>query len=284
MNPDGLSTEAERRLQRPTGASSDLPMPAFDDADVVGRWRLAQHEAWGENVEPEEPEHRRIVVDGIVCLEVDCLETADTSGLTLLYLHGGGFCLGSPGTAVPITSRLAAAGRVVSVDYRLAPEYPFPAGLDDAERVYRRCRERGPVVVLGDSAGANLALGLAFRVLDERPLGLVLLSPHLDARSRPTTLEMQRMIDAYVGDVDADDPEISPLARSDNELRSLPPVLLQSATTEPLHAQAVAFAERSRARLQAWDGLWHAWHYHRELPEAQHALAEVLIWIKALEK
>ena len=109
-------------------------------------------------------------------------EPLSPGGFTLIYLHGGGWVVGDVETHDPLCRRVAneTGARVVSVDYRLAPEHPFPAALDDAEEVLRwlRVQDPGrPVGVAGDSAGASLAAGLAIRARDQRiPLAAQLLS------------------------------------------------------------------------------------------------------------
>jgi acetyl esterase/lipase len=211
---------------------------------------------------------------------------------TVVYLHGGGYALGSPEVAVPITARLAGELEVVSVDYRLSPEHPYPAALDDCLAVYRALLATRPgraVALAGDSAGAGLALSAALALRDrgERlPSALALLSAHLDHSSpvsprRRSGEEVDAELGAwlsaaYRGTRDRSDPGVSPLRA---EPAGLPPVLVQVGGAESLLSQSVRFARRARlagveVTLDVWDGLWHTWHYHR-LPEADRALREV---------
>jgi monoterpene epsilon-lactone hydrolase len=116
--------------------------------------------------------------------EVVC-SRATGSGLTVIHFHGGGYCLGSAGTARAWAAHLSArAGcRVVLPEYRLAPEHPYPAALEDARAVLGALSGSGPVVVSGDSAGGGLALALVLSLRDagqELPAGAILLSPWLD--------------------------------------------------------------------------------------------------------
>lgn len=288
MNPGGRSPEAEARLARlAADGDGDLPLPDLADRAVVGHWRRAQHEAWGEDGAPGEAAHDPGTVAG-----VPVLRAGPVDGPPLLYLHGGGFCLGSAGTVRPITARLAAAGlAVTSVSYRLAPEHPHPAGLDDAAAVHRAlAADDRPPMLAGDSAGANLALGLALRLGADTVAGApptVLFSPVLDLRDHRAGGEsaaLAEMVDAHLGTADPADPEVSPLAASDGALASLGPLLLQTTDGERLHPQAVRFQERALAAgvdstLQVWAGLWHAWHYHRELPEAHVAVDTAAAWL-----
>jgi acetyl esterase/lipase len=104
---------------------------------------------------------------------------------SILYLHGGAYCVGSPATHRALTSRLARVTGlpVFAADYRLAPEHPYPAALDDAIAAYRALRADGPVILMGDSAGGGLALATALALRDAgapAPAALALFSPWVD--------------------------------------------------------------------------------------------------------
>ncbi len=218
--------------------------------------------------------------------------------------------LGSPAVAVPITERLLRHADVVSVDYRLAPAHPYPAAVDDGLAVYGELAASadGPLILAGDSAGANIALTVALRVLAcdlRRPDGLVLLSPHLGPRSdhpnpppdrpppdRPpldprsdVDAEAGRWLwDAYRGSLPVDDPQLSPLAA---DLTGLPPLLVQAGSRDGGLLDGRELVELARrvgveAVLDLWPGLWHTWHYHRELPEAAEALDRVGAFVSEL--
>ena len=313
--PVALSAEAQARLAR--APTEPLRPPPIDDRPAVARWRAEVHAAWLEGDPPPEAcGHRPDLVDGVRVLRTGPPAPAppgDHDGNRggggrgggrplIIYCHGGGYALGSPEVAIPITERLAAGADVVSVDYRLAPEHPFPAALDDVERVHRALvtASGGPIVLAGDSAGANLALGAAIRAREEgsgagrAPVaGLILLSPHLDHRSRPESAgsphrrsdvdaESARWLRrAYCGPHDPDDPEISPLLA---DHRGLPPILIQAGSDDTARGDAERLAARARGAgvdvtLEIWPGLWHTWHYHRDLPEADAALGRTLGWL-----
>jgi epsilon-lactone hydrolase len=288
-----LSAEARRRLAKRDPVP--LSPPPIEDLDAVAAWRHATNAAWlaGDPL-PSEEGHSVADVGG-----VRCLRTAEPESVgTIVYLHGGGYVLGSPEVAVPITARLAGELDVVSVDYRLAPEHPYPAGLEDALAVYRAVREERPelpVAVAGESAGAGLAVALAVRLLaagEPRPDALALFSPHLDHGPRPKRRRRAAGEDvdasaaewlaaAYCGTTDRRDPGVSPLRA---HLGGLPPVLVQVGGAESLLEQSIRFARRARqagvdVTLDVWDGLWHAWHYHRRLPEADQALLEARLFL-----
>lgn len=272
----GLSAAALARRER--GATPEPPMPPIDDLDGVGRWRAAIHAAWGEHDDPEVP-HRPTCIAG-----VPCLEAGVSNATTVVYVHGGAHVLGSPGVAVPITARLADRCRVVSVDYRLAPEHPFPAALQDVVGVCVEMGARGQFALAGESAGGGLALAAAVALRDEGrrvPFALALLSPHL-SHERVVAAEDVRRRDAYLAGMDPADATASPLHAA---LDGLPPVLVQVAADEAVFGQAVALARRARVSgvevtLDVWADVWHAWHYHR-MPEADRAIAEVASFITA---
>ncbi len=276
MNPDGLSPEAEARKKRP---SHDMPLPDLGDLVAVGRWRAEQHLAWGEEVASNEPAHASMTVAG-----VSCLVAGPENAPLVVYLHGGGFCLGSPGTVVPITARLAQTNRVISVDYRLSPEYRCPSAIDDVVSVCNAVAAHGSFAVAGDSAGANIAMSASIELAmtgQLRPAALVLFSPHLDCRPQLAGGPSSALTLAYLGDRSPADRLASPLARSDNELELLPPVLVQTTDTEAMHDQALDLARRAPGlvTIQVWRDLWHAWHYHRGLPEAADAVGRAAQWL-----
>lgn len=228
--------------------------------------------------------------------------TPDRSAV-ILYLHGGGYCVGSPESHRPITTQLAKLSgfTVYAPDYRLAPEQPYPAALNDAVSAYRALRDRGHarIVLAGDSAGGGLALATAIALRDaglEPPVALLLLSPWTDlacsgdsmrslARKDPmlSPAGLQRWAAAYAGRMAIDYPLCSPLHA---ELGGLPPVLIQAGSDEVLLDDARRLERRLQAagvpvELKLHDGLWHVFQLHAGmLPEADAALAGAVEFIK----
>jgi monoterpene epsilon-lactone hydrolase len=220
-----------------------------------------------------------------------------SSARALLFLHGGGFVIGSPASHRSITGRLAKLARVTvyAPDYRLAPEHPFPAALDDAFACYRALLEEGyaaeRIAVAGDSAGGGLALSLCLRLRYEeiaRPGCIVLISPWAD-------LTLSQLADvpddallrsswlahaaaAYLRGRPADSPLVSPLFA---DLAGLPPILVQSASEEILRedsrrlVQALA-AARVPVSHREFPQMWHDFQlYAGMVPEATLALEEI---------
>lgn len=218
----------------------------------------------------------------------------------VLYVHGGGFALGSPAAFGDFSWRLARAGgvAVLMLDYRLAPEHRFPAAVEDARAAWTWLLGQGftpqRVVLAGDSAGGGLALSA---MLDWRDRGLpvpaaaVCLSPWTDLTLSGETLRTNARRDPflapealpyvvanYLGDADPRDPLASPLF---GDLEGLPPLLIHAGDTEILLDDSRRFAERARAAgvdvtLEIWPGLPHVFHmFARVLPEANRAFARI---------
>ncbi|MBF6195014.1 alpha/beta hydrolase [Nocardia implantans] len=194
----------------------------------------------------------------------------------VLYLHGGGYAVGSLATHRSLAARLArdVGCPVYVLDYRLAPEHPLPAALDDAEAAFLELVATGlrpdRIAVSGDSAGGGLSLALAQRLIarhGQTPAALGLIAPWADPNEIPDR-ERDLVISkpwsracaaAYLGDGDAADPVYAPLT---GELRGLPPTYVQVDVSELLHRQCVALVAALRAagvqvRFTESEGLWH---------------------------
>lgn len=227
----------------------------------------------------------------------------EAASTVILYLHGGGYTTGSPRTHRALTGHLAVRcrARLFVPDYRLAPEHPFPAGLEDAVTAYQGLLddgvEPGDVVIAGDSAGGGLAVAAALRLRDlgqRLPRALVLFSPLADlAREYPEVLPhgevmltpawLRECARAYVAVGDPRDPLISPVAA---DLYGLPPTLIQVGTDELLLPDSRRLAERLqsagvRAELHEFPRRWHVFQANAGiLADADHALEEVARFIR----
>jgi len=217
---------------------------------------------------------------------------------SVLYLHGGGYRVGSPAIYRHFTWRIAdtTRARLLAIDYRLAPEHPFPAALEDAVAAYRRLREREPgdLIVMGDSAGGGLALGLMLKLRDLNvalPAAAVVLSPWTDLALTGETLrrnaEADTMLNAsdlpgfaadYLAGADRRTPYASPLY---GDLAGLPPTLFHVGSDEILRDDAVRMADRMRqagcrVELSIWPRMPHVWHLLAPfVPEANAAVAQI---------
>jgi len=224
--------------------------------------------------------------------------------LAILYLHGGGYCVGSPATHRALTGHLAArcGARVFAPDYRLAPEHPFPAAVDDAVSACRGLLAEGlrpqDVVIAGDSAGGGLAVAAALRLRElglPRPRALVLFSPWVDVSleqlppvppgevmlTLPWITECAR---AYVARGDAHHPLVSPV---NADLRGLPPTLIQVGTDEVLLEDSRRLHQRLQAasvpvQLEEFAGRWHVFQVNAGvLADADRALDAVAGFIRS---
>jgi acetyl esterase/lipase len=203
----------------------------------------------------------------------------------LLYLHGGGYIACSPETHRPLVASLACRirGRAFVPRYRLAPEYPFPAALDDAMAAYRYLLDverlaPAQIVIAGDSAGGGLALALALAIRDAAwpsPAGLVTFCPWTDLAATGESLDenTEPML-----------PSISPLY---GDFRGLPPMLVHASEDEVLRDDAIRVAEAARragvdVELQLWPHVPHVWQFFAAvLPEARASLAAATRFIRA---
>ncbi len=218
----------------------------------------------------------------------------------LYYLHGGWHYMGSTGTHRGFVGRLAAAigARALHVNYRLAPEHPFPAGVDDAVAAYRWLLANGTpgrcIVMAGDSAGGGLCLAALLRLRDEGvepPAGALLLSPWTDFAVQGESMwtraavdpmfarsQVERAAAIYAGSADARDPGVSPVYAN---LGRLPPLLIQVGGDEILFddssrlAAGAAATGNRHVTLKVFEGLFHDFQMLKFLPEAKQAVAEL---------
>ena len=212
---------------------------------------------------------------------------------TVLYLHGGGYVIGSAFGYQPHAGALAAAAQtgILVPDYRLAPEHPFPAAVDDAQAAYLWLREQAGdpqrVIVAGDSSGGGLLLSLLLALKRDRlplPAAAVVFCPWLDLALRAaspsdaplaTDEDVRRCVAAYLAGHPADDPLVDPLGA---DLSGLPPMLIQAATGDARLTDAKALAARAQghgvdARLELFPVNAHAFQlFWSFLPEAADAM------------
>lgn len=250
---------------------------------------------------PRGSEIAPISMSGVPTERVRCGHSDDGA---ILYLHGGAYVAGGPDTHRSITGRLARLARaeVFALDYRLAPEHPFPAALDDAVGAYRWLLSEGytpgQIAIAGDSAGGGLTMATALRLRDEGlplPAALITFSPWVDLtfseEPDPELVRKDIMIRPswgrqaaalYRGRTAADHPLVSPLYA---ELAGLPPTLIQVGTREILLPDSEKLAARLRAagtqvELQMYPEMWHVFQIHGGwLTRADEALQQAATYI-----
>lgn len=291
-----MLTQALRRWVKPNSlrkqdveASRALTERVPFGAKLVPGWRIRSEDTealkgeWIEPIGPKHPAQKRCI----------------------LYLHGGAFISMSARTHRAITSRLAlwSDTTLFALDYRLAPEHPYPAALDDAVAAYRALISAGTaassIVIAGDSAGAGLALSvlLVLRESNEpQPAALVLFSPCSDLAATGKSIVENDAVDPmffgswitavtqhYLAGASATDPLASPVYA---DLTGLPPLLIQVGDSEVLlddsrrvHENALRAGVAST--LQVWSGVPHGWQmFATILPEARAALRDASAFIR----
>lgn len=222
-----------------------------------------------------------------------------------LHLHGGAYYTGSINTHRDLVSRLgrAAVIRSLVIDFRLAPEHPYPAALEDSTRAYRWLLGEGydpaKIFISGDSSGGGLALATLVNLRhadDPLPAGAVCLSPWTDLALTGDSVKSKARVDPinkleymtmssqlYAGEHDLKTPLISPLYA---DLSGLPPLLIQVGSEETLLDDSTRLAERARAvgvevTFEIWEGMFHIFQLSaRFLPEARRAIEEIGVFIR----
>lgn len=228
----------------------------------------------------------------------------------VLYFHGGGYVFGSPLTHRRLCEDIARAGgcAVLNLEYRLAPEHPFPAALDDAIEALKFVQANGPegagtpqsTFVAGDSAGGGLTLATLLAAREQgldQPDAAIAISPWTDLTNSGESITalanddpqkssvpmLQNLAREYLGETEAENPLASPLYA---DYAGLPPLLLQVGGAEMLLSDTTRAAERARAAgvdviEEVWDDMFHVWHqYAPMLPEGRQAIARIGEFIK----
>ncbi|MCC7351884.1 MAG: alpha/beta hydrolase [Phycisphaerales bacterium] len=229
----------------------------------------------------------------------------------LLYLHGGGYVSGCPGFYLAMAARISAAAKcaVFMPDYRLAPEHPFPAGLEDCIGAYLWLRDHGPngakpakaLFISGDSAGGGLTLAMVLALRDRKrpqPLGAIPISPFADQTLTGESFHSQGELDPimhpnclgdfvrlYVGGADVRHPLISPIF---GDYTGVCPLLIQVGEHEIIRDDSVRAAEAARragvkVTLEVYPGMFHVFQSHEPLlPEAVLAIGRMADFMRSL--
>lgn len=223
----------------------------------------------------------------------------------ILYLHGGGYCAGSPTSHRPTAARIAAEAGcpILVIDYRLGPESPFPAAVDDAVKAWKHLLDAGidpaRMVIAGDSAGGGLTLATALALRDAglpQPAGLFCISPWADLRQLGAAYEKVAHLDpmlsveglndfarAYLNGADAAHPHASPAL---GDYSGIAPILIQVSGAEVLLSDSLAVAHAAglagvEVKLEIWPEMLHVWHaFHGQLGAARRAITGAAAWIR----
>ena len=299
-SPQNLSTEEEVNavLQRLGAYMADKPLGTPDDMRaLIDGW-------FADAPLPDGVATDDIVLNGVPARWVSASD-ANPDKVVLMF-HGGGFVAGSPTSHQRLAADVSSfsGARTLLVDYRLAPEDPYPAGLDDCVAAYTGLLESGikpgHIVMMGDSAGGGLVVSAALRLKEDgldQPAALVALSPWVNlacdgetmdtkAKDDPTTKrdDLLSMAKTYLNGLDAKDPMVSPIY---GDLRGLPPLMIQVGMREVLLDDSRKLAVRARAdevpvMLEQWPGMFHVWHIWADsLSDGRRALGGIGAFIRS---
>lgn len=291
MSRDYMSEAARAYLNQPAAE----PMAPLSP-ETVDAYRKVAKDEFLPRAERAVKQHgvtvSEVEIGGVPCLDI--LPPGGQPAGTVLYCYGGGHVTGSAREDLIVSAGLCrhSGMRVVAVDYRLAPEHPYPAAVDDGAAVYDAlCHGPGPFGIAGESAGGNMALALMQRARAEglpMPVAAVLLSPWCDLThggdslqandGRDPTLDLafvEAAAQMYAGETARDHPGVSPINGAFGP--EFPPTLVTTGTRDLLMSPSIEVTRRMRAAgvsvdLDVYDGLWHVFEFYDELPEAAQSL------------
>lgn len=292
VSPEGRAYLENRRKSPPFGA-------AGFDLNALRAGMNARHE----------PSIKGVTLARTKVGEIPCewvLAPGADPDVRLLYLHGGGWVSGNGGHYLPLAAEVSAAAKcaVLLPDYRLAPEHPFPAALDDCVAAHDWLVENGPsgvrparaTFVAGDSAGGNLTLATLLALRDRKrplPSGGIALSAATDFTLSSDSLKtiedpiisartMPEFRDRYLGRTDPRNPLASPVF---GDYHGIPPLLIQVGEQEMLRDDSVRVAKKARAdgipvTLEVWPGMVHVFQI-RGLPESREAIQQIAEFMRS---
>lgn len=289
-------SDAERKVR------AALPIIRFMNAYMplaLSRWVITQSAARVHL--PDGITREAVSADGVPCHWIT--PQGSPTDKVLLYLHGGGFVLGLTSLHFEMVAYLAQKMgiRALMVDYRLAPEHPFPAGLDDCVTAYRWLLKQGisahNLVVAGDSAGANFTITTLMKLRDSGdplPAAAACLSPVIDMTDRSDVFntvydgvlhpKAARLYNqSYLAGSDARNPLISPAF---GDWHGLPPLLVHAGGDEILREDAVQIEQLAKAagvevRLEIYPHMWHVWQIYLSLPQTIQSLDDIAQFLKS---
>jgi acetyl esterase/lipase len=248
---------------------------------------------------------KKVMVNNKIYGEVVIPATSDRKKV-MLYFHGGGYIIGSSHSHRSLVGKIAKKAGVIAllIEYRKAPEHPFPAALEDAFAgykylIYERGKLPEDIVFAGDSAGGGLVFATLLKIKEEglpMPAGAIGVSPWVDLTNSGDTIlknrhedplidpkKMEKCAKMYSGAYDVTNPFISPLF---GDLSGLPPCLIQASDSEMLYCDAVRFVKKAKeagvdVTFQTWGGLIHWWQiFQWGIPEAGEALDKISDFIQ----
>ncbi len=309
----GLSAthEGKRMLRPESQRAFDMWKSAFTAEDVA-RGHDGMREGYDRFLTSNFPAPKELEVENVELGGVDALKvkmpgtSGDQERATILHFHGGGYMLGSARGSVEYAGRLAetVSGDCITVDYRLAPENPYPAALDDAVDAYRGLVNQGVnpanILLSGESSGAGLALALALTLKmagDTLPAGIIAICPFADLTLSGDSIKeftgqdpaanrdsLAFMAASYFQEHEPRDPLVSPLF---GDLSGLPPVFLSAVEGESLYSDSFRLLERARdagvdVTMVPVEDSVHVYTLFPFLPETRTTLTEIGRWAQRI--
>jgi len=293
-----MSTQQQRQLD------ANLRQGQFDNGGDVQALRASLRELMAQVPVPPDVQQNPVEIGGVAGLEVTI--QGNESDNVILYFHGGVYVIGSAASSVPLVGDLVrrTGAKAITLEYRLAPEHPYPAAVEDARAAYEGLLAQGiapaQIALAGESAGGGLAVATLLALREAGvplPSCGYLMSPYVDLTLSGETLAAKREVDPiltpdglrarvpdYVAGADASDPYISPIF---GDLRELPPLLIQVGSHEILLSDALRLAGRAAisdvpVTLDVTPGVPHVFQaYAGLLDEAGAALDRASDFLKA---
>jgi len=302
--PDAVSAEAKHLLDNVKGPSAAIDISNPKQRQAVRQifstlWKSVEAHLDVKFTSAEEQ------IAGVKC-RVFTPDLVRNSRKKILYLHGGSYWMGSAdaNSSVPISLADKVNLNVISIDYRLAPEHPYPAAQQDTIAVYKSLLSSGvaaeDISIVGESAGGGLALSSAIAIRDlnlPKPAALGLISPWTDLSfsgdSHQTNnlytdpwLSVEGLTGAaklYAGSAHITDPGVSPLF---GNMTGLPPMLIHVGSREIFLSDATRLARYVRqaggdATLDVFEAMWHVWHFYPHVPEGLTAIMEMASFLRS---
>ena len=254
---------------------------------------------------PDNTKFKRILAGNVYAEWITCGDV-DIDKI-FMFIHGGGYYRGSIDATRATVARISAEAKVrcLSIEYRLAPEHPFPAAVDDTYTAYNWLLKEGinpkNIIVSGQSAGGGLCLALLLKIKENngfQPKGAVAISPWTDLSQSGKTMITNANIDPVISKQYLDrmanlylskTPNISPLASPlYGDLSGLPPLLVQVGSAETMLDDSKRFVERAKeakvdVQIEVWEDMFHGWHGSAHiLKEAEEAIKSIGLFCRNL--
>ena len=280
-----------------------LVAPKFNPNKTIDEMRRSMESLTKLASLPSKTKVEKVSFNGISA-EWICAKEANEDR-AILYLHGGGYNIGSPNTHRELAAHISmtSGAKVLLPDYRLAPEQPFPSALEDATSAYRWLLDTGltgrNISIAGDSAGGALSIATSISLRDTgepSPASIACISPWTDLEMSGNSIKTHAKIDPllnlqllkimasnYIGDNDPCSPLISPIYA---DLRGISPLLIHVGSNEMLLDDSTRIAKKAKSagvdvKLKIYDQMWHVFHLNAKLmPEAKNAIEEYSFFIR----